>query len=353
MKSTVSVIIPTYNRSSLVAKAIKSVLAAISPGDEILVIDDGSTDDTTAVVGAFGDAVRYIRIANSGSSVARNLGIRSAKCPLVAMLDDDDQWLPDKVELQRTVMDRFPEVVFSFCDLLAKYPDGHVTRNLLSHWRNSRRIGSDDAPKNLGETLGPGAAFSSIADLPKARSDFKVHVGDMYPVLMEVFYANNSAVMVRKELAKASYRYDENLRNMDDTECFARLSKLGPVAYLDCELVEYLEHSGPRLTNASEVFHMTTRIDLLRRIWGADEEFLKAHSARYQSLLKAKCLIRARLLLADGQTKEAMEDLKVAGAPLSYRLVATLPPGLVKNALAVQRKVRQLFQRKGFGAEQN
>src|ERR1019366_10044964 len=114
LKNSVSVIIPTYNRSGLIARAIKSVLAAMSPGDEVLVIDDGSTDDTAAVVRSFGDAIRYIRIENSGPGAARNLGIRLAECPLVAFLDSDDEWLPDKMELQRKVMERFPEVVFCF-----------------------------------------------------------------------------------------------------------------------------------------------------------------------------------------------------------------------------------------------
>lgn len=345
LRDSVSVIIPTYNRSHLVARTIKSVLAAISPGDEVLVIDDGSTDDTSAVVGAFGDAVRYFRIENSGSSVARNLGISSARCPLVAMVDDDDEWLPDKLELQRKVMETFPEVVFCFCNLLAKDTNGRISHDVLSTWRDHERVGSADAPKDLGETLGPGVPFSSIASLPKGRADFNIHVGDMYPILMEVFCAFNSAVMVRKELAGASYCYDEDLRNMDDTECFARLSKLGPAAYLDCELVEYFVHGGPRLTDASEIFHMTTRITLHQRIWGADERFLKTHSARYQSLLKAKCLIRARLLIGDGQMKEAKEDLKVAGAPLYYWLLASLPYGLVRNIRVVRRKVRELLKK--------
>jgi hypothetical protein len=137
---------------------------------------------------------------------------------------------------------------------------------------------------------------------------------------------------------------------MDDTECFARLSKLGPAAYLDCELVEYFVHGGPRLTDAPEIFHMTTRIMLLQRIWGADERFLKTHSARYQSLLKEKCLTRARLLIGNGQLNEAKEDLKVLGGP--YRLIASLPSGLLKNipsglvrnVLWVRRKLKGLLK---------
>jgi glycosyltransferase involved in cell wall biosynthesis len=344
MKNGVSVIIPTHNRSHLIARAIGSALAAMSAGDELLVVDDGSTDDTPAVVRAFGDSVRYLRIDNSGPTAARNAGIRAARYPLVAMLDDDNEWLPDKLELQRKVMGAFPEAVFCFCNLLGKRSNGHIDHDLLSYWRDDARVGSVDAPRNLGEVLGPAVPFSSIASLPKGRADFNIHVGDMYPILMEVFYADNNAVMVRKELGGASYRYDEDLRNMDDTECFARLSKLGPAAYLDCELVEYFVHEGPRLTDATEVFHLTTRITLLQRIWGADERFLEAHSARYQSVLREKYLRRAKYLMADGQTKEAKEDLKVVDGPLSYMLLASLPSGPLKNILGVRRKVRKLLK---------
>lgn len=338
-------IIPTYNRSDLLARAVKSVLAAMSPGDEVLVIDDGSTDDTPAVVRSFGDAIRYVRIENSGSGAARNLGILSARCPLVAMLDDDDEWLPDKLELQRKVMETFPEVVFCFSNLLARQPNGRLSHDILSVWRADPRVGSADAPTHLGEILGPGVPFSSFAGLPKGRADFNIHIGDMYPALMQVFYASNITVMVRKELAGASYHYDKDLRTMDDTECFSRLAKMGPAAYLDCELAVQVVHAGPRLTDAPEIEHLTTRIALLQRIWGADERFLRAHSARYQNLLKAQYLRRAKLLIGKGQLNEAKKDLRVSG-PLAFRLMAKLPSGLLRNILGVRRKVRGVLKLK-------
>ncbi len=88
------------------------------------------------------------------------------------------------------------------------------------------------------------------------------------------------------------------------------------------------------------------RITLLQRIWGADERFLEAHSARYQSLLREKYLRRAKYLMAEGRTKEAKEDLKVVDGPLSYMLLASLPSGLVKNTRGVRRRVRRLLKLK-------
>lgn len=343
MNNRVSVIIPTYNRSGLIATAIESALGATLPGDEILVIDDGSTDDTPAVVRSFGAAIRYIRIENSGPGAARNLGIRLATCPFVTFLDSDDEWLPDKLELQRKVMETFPAVVFCFGNMLSKHPQGRIVHDILSVWRTDPRVGCADAPAHLGEILGPGVPFSSIARLPEGRADFDIHVGDMYAAEMEVHYVQSDAVMVRKELAGAAFCYPEDVRLMEDWECFARLAKIGPAAYLDCELAVQVVHAGSRLTDADSIKQATARITLLQRIWGEDECFLRAHSARYRSLLKAQYLARARARISSGQLHEAKEDLKAFGGPLAYRLLLSLPSALVRNILGVRRSLRGLL----------
>jgi glycosyltransferase involved in cell wall biosynthesis len=344
LKNSVSVIIPTYNRSGLIGRAIKSVLAAMSPGDEVLVIDDGSTDDTAAVVRSFGDAIRYIRIENSGPGAARNLGIRLAECPLVAFLDSDDEWLPDKMELQRKVMERFPEVVYCFGNVRCRLPNGDILHDILSLWRTDPNVGCSDSPTHLREILGPGVPFSSIAALPKGCADFNIHIGDLYPALMEVLYVSSNAAMVRKELGGASFRNAEDLRLMEDWVCFAELSKIGPAAYLDCEAYVQTVHAGPRLTGVGNLAQATGRIAILQRVWGADEQFLMTHSARYKSLLAFQHLRRAILLIEKGQLNEAKEDLQVADGPLAYRLLASLPSGLVKIILGGRRKVMGLLK---------
>ncbi|MBL9078203.1 MAG: glycosyltransferase family 2 protein [Planctomycetes bacterium] len=96
----VSVVIPTYNRARLLARAIDSVLAQTQPAAEVLVVDDGSTDDTAAVVARYGTAVRYLSQRNAGVSAARNHGVRQARCEWVAFLDSDDFWLPEKLARQ-------------------------------------------------------------------------------------------------------------------------------------------------------------------------------------------------------------------------------------------------------------
>ena len=93
--SPVSVIIPAYNYADYLAAAIQSVLQQDLPDFELLVIDDGSTDGTAALVAGLTDPrIRYVHQANAGLSAARNTGIREASHPFVAFLDADDEWLP-------------------------------------------------------------------------------------------------------------------------------------------------------------------------------------------------------------------------------------------------------------------
>ena len=340
MDHRVSIIIPTYNRSALIGRAIWSALAAVAPGDEILVIDDGSTDDTAQVLRPFGDAIRYVRIENSGPGAARNVGIGMAECPLVAFLDSDDEWLPGKLELQRQVMRSFPEVVLSFSNVLSKRPNGQIGHDQLSLWRSDIRVGSDRAPAHLSGFLGPGIPYSSFARLPEGRPDFNVHVGDMYLPQMEVLYVYGGTVMVRKELAGALLRFPEDVRLMEDWECYARVAKAGPSAYLDCELAIQHVHSGSRLTtDVDDIKQVSGRIRVLRRIWGSDPEFLRTHSARYDELLRAQYVYRAKLSILSGRLKEAKQDLKEVGGPLAYSLVASLPPVLVNSLFRLRRKL--------------
>lgn len=105
----ISVIIPVYNGAAFVATAIESVLCQDYQPFEIIVVDDGSTDDTAAVVSQFGDSVRYLYQTNSGPAAARNTGINAATGELIAFLDHDDFWTPDKLSVQARYLQCHPE----------------------------------------------------------------------------------------------------------------------------------------------------------------------------------------------------------------------------------------------------
>lgn len=109
----ISAVIPAYNAEKYIARAIVSVLRQSRPADEIIVVDDGSTDKTAQIVRSFGGKVRLISQSNAGVSAARNAGIRAAKGNWIAFLDADDEWLPDKLQLQTELLMKHTDLVWT------------------------------------------------------------------------------------------------------------------------------------------------------------------------------------------------------------------------------------------------
>ena len=106
----VSVIIPTYNSSQYIKEAIDSVLAQTYKNFEIIVIDDGSTDNTKEVLAPYLSVIKYIYKNNGGPASARNRGIKEANGEFVAFLDADDVWKPDRLARGVDILDQRPEV---------------------------------------------------------------------------------------------------------------------------------------------------------------------------------------------------------------------------------------------------
>ena len=112
----VSIIIPTYNRAGLITETLKSVFAQTYKDYEVIVIDDGSTDNTEEVLAPYMDRIRYIRQENAGVSVARNRGMLAATGEFIAFLDSDDLWYPEKLEKQVACMKEHPEIGMTYTD---------------------------------------------------------------------------------------------------------------------------------------------------------------------------------------------------------------------------------------------
>ncbi|MBV9070534.1 MAG: glycosyltransferase [Acidobacteria bacterium] len=126
----ISVILPVFNREQSVARAIRSVLGQTQPPFEIIVVDDGSTDRTRDVLESFGSQITVIEQPHAGAYVARNRGLRHANGELIAFIDSDDVWLPDRLVSQLPLMER-PEVGLVFGDVVHVRP-GQERRRVTS-----------------------------------------------------------------------------------------------------------------------------------------------------------------------------------------------------------------------------
>lgn len=218
----VSVIVPTYNRADLLPRAIDSALEQTVDDLEVVVVDDGSTDDTSSVLAAYDDSrVRtVVHATNQGANVARNTGIDHARGEYVAFLDSDDEWRSDKLERQlETLEDRSEEWVGAYCD--ARF----------------------DLSGTSGRLRGVGAAMLARADAEPAMEG-----GDE---LMAEILADNvqpcagSTLLVRTDVARAVGGFDEQLDRFQDPEFCLRVLEVGNLAYVDEPLVVREETGRP------------------------------------------------------------------------------------------------------------
>jgi glycosyltransferase involved in cell wall biosynthesis len=121
---SIAAIIPTHNRGALVARAVDSALGQIRPPDEVIVVDDGSTDDTAEQLVAYGDRIRLIRKPQGGVSSARNLGVESSSCDFVAFLDSDDLWDPSHLlRMDQAVRATDGKAVLYFSNMHREVPE--------------------------------------------------------------------------------------------------------------------------------------------------------------------------------------------------------------------------------------
>jgi len=186
------VIIPTYNRDQSVTLAIDSVLAQTFTDYEIIVVDDGSTDNTKGVLDPYIAKIQYIYKENKGVSAARNTGIRAAKGEWIAFLDSDDEWLPCKLEFQIKDIQQFPEAVLSCSNILFE---------------------------GLHETT-PIDFFKTCLTLDINHTQF---------IREPLFkgYAWTSTVLAKRDTIMIAGMFDEELSIHEDTDLFLRLSTFG------------------------------------------------------------------------------------------------------------------------------
>jgi glycosyltransferase involved in cell wall biosynthesis len=201
----VSVVIPSYNYARYLPAAIESVLAQTFRDFEIIVVDDGSTDDTPQAVRAFDGVIRYIRQTNQGVSRARNLGISQSRGHYVAFLDADDEWLPEKLEWQIAALRDAPTSQACFVTSLVVDESGKII-------------------------------VEQRARQPVEHSEELVRFGN-------IVHGSSSSVMCARSLLESVGGFDARLSDCADWDLWIRLVKLTPFLNVDRPLVRIRRHS--------------------------------------------------------------------------------------------------------------
>jgi glycosyltransferase involved in cell wall biosynthesis len=220
-KSLVSVIIPAHNSAKFVAEALNGVLGQTYRRFEVIVVDDGSVDDTRGVVEGFGEQIRYLYQDNRGPAAARNTGIRSSKGEFVCFLDADDAWTLNKLEMQVRFMEEHSDVGLLFADATELEELTVLKPSILA----TMQFGAD-----------------ALAQRPVTQAFRKLIVENFVPT---------STVMIRRSCLAQTGLFDEELQNAEDREMWLRLAAASTVACLPQVLAKKRSH-GANISSRTE-----------------------------------------------------------------------------------------------------
>ena len=261
-KPSVSVIIPTYNRAGMLKEAIDSVLAQNYSDFELIVVDDGSTDETPQILNCYGGKIKHICQRNKGVSAARNRGIAAASGGYMAFLDSDDLWLPGKLTIQT-------EFLRSTQDALICQTEEIWIRN--------------------GVQVNP-------------RERHRKYSGMIFERSLALCLVSPSAVMVRRSLFDKFGLFDESLPACEDYDMWLRVSCRCPIYLINKPLIIKRGGHADQLSRQPALDKF--RIQAIKKI--LDSQMLSADQYNAGvNMLKQKCALFAAGCRKRGRAEEA------------------------------------------------
>jgi glycosyltransferase involved in cell wall biosynthesis len=267
--SQVSVIIPTYNRSRIIKEAVDSVLAQDYKDVEVIVVDDGSTDNTSETLASYGDEISVLFQDNKGVSAARNRGIAEASGQFVAFLDSDDLWLPQKLSTQ--------------VEFFQQTPDAFICQTEEIWVRNGIRVN-------------PGKRHKKPS-------------GMIFEPSLELCLVSPSAVMIRRDVLDDAGGFDETLRACEDYDLWLRISCRFPVYLIETPLIIKRGGHDDQLSKGAGLDRF--RIKAIEKILKTGVLSDDQHQAAL-IMLKKKCDIYAAGCRKRGRKEEAWYYAKLA-----------------------------------------
>ncbi len=279
----VSVILPTYNRERYLPEAIASVLAQTFRDFELIIVDDGSTDSTAALVGAITDnRMRHVAIPHRGICTALNGGLREARGEFIARLDSDDVFLPAALTTLVDALDASPgvEVVWAKGQLMS--PEG--------------------------------------CELPRWRGWPEHYPGEMLRSLVYEDCTTSPGMLIRRKCFERVGAYDESLASSEDWDMTLRLARHFRFQFIDQVVVRIREHDDSITGRRQRVGFLERRTAPLDKLF-RDPELAPSVAAMKPIAYAQVYIFRARILLLAGDfaaaSREFARALKVSGRPIS------------------------------------
>ena len=324
----VSIVIPTYNCGQYVEEAVDSVLNQTYRNLEIIVVNDGSTDDTASRLEKYKDqgCVRIVSQANRGLSGARNVGIGFSSGEYVALLDSDDRWLPDKLERQLACFQELEGVDMVFSDFSAIDPEGATISDnyqkgafgMLREYEVSLpdlfpELRKLTAPATVGLRAGFGSVF------------FELCKGN--------FILPSTTIYRRSSLENPSHRFNESYRCAEEQDFHLRFSMRHSVAWLDAVTTEYrIGRAGKLSGNPNTPRLIFNAIETMQDLYKQNEELQSGRKNLYREVMGRHHARLAYYYLSvlnrKDARKQAVESLRYAPfqpKPIAVGALSFLP----------------------------
>ncbi len=340
----VSVIIPTYNRAELVCKTVDSVLQQTFTDYEIIIVDDGSTDNTEQALSRYKDKITYIKQENAGINSARNTALNYASGEYIALLDSDDLWLNFKLGLEVNILDAYPEIGFVFEDFFVFKSNEHKIPHGIRRWYNASIPWQD--------YFDPSIDFVSttLSSTNTSGGAIRLFKGNVYHKSLFGPAVLPSASLYRRS-ASGPLRFNEDDSTCGDWEFFARLSKKSGAIFLDIESTLNRSHEDAvRLTRLDQKIQIPRMIALADRVWRQDKDFCSAYANEIDNVQYMHYIQLIKLQLVDSDLISARENISKAEKlntiknKLSlkfYKLLAYMPGSLF--LLKLFRRIKRLI----------
>jgi glycosyltransferase involved in cell wall biosynthesis len=351
----VSTIIPTYNRAVECKRAVESVLSQTHENVEVIVVDDGSEDNTREIVCYLDARVKYVWQPNAGVSAARNTGLKEAKGDYVAFLDSDDIWLPWKLEAQLSVLRRFPDSGMVWTDMKAVDENGtHLHDSYIKIMYGG--YSHFDREKHFRKYLNLSEVWVKC---PHEYDKKKCYTGNIFSWMFMGNLVHTSTVLLRRDRQEKVGFFDVGLlKSGEDYDFHFRTCRVGEVSYIDIPTILYRVGAADQLTNEGQtvwiarnnLITLKKMLSLARNEIRLPKKLIRNQLAWSYAWVGKREFKENRMSVARLYLINSLRFFPLQAKVVAYLFLSFLPPGTIdkfRPVIHLARRFKKNYLDKG------